>query len=181
MGSNITYLNAGTITITGGAISPIKLTPTTTMLGTTYPDGLKGTETLFATGTTLCFGCTGGATIPAFSGQVIAPAPVTITQPANFDSMTNIASSVSWTPSNATRVELTVGKYDAAQAGTTIITCEAKDADGAVTIPPELTAKLPSSSTEAITLVTRSNVQSLTVGSKTVTLSVSTIRERTYP
>ncbi len=180
-GSGLKYVDGGAITITGGAVSPIHLTPATSMIGTTYSDGLTGNETLFTTGAMIHFASAGGSSIPAFSGQVAAPAPITITQPADFDSMSTLPATFSWTSTGATRVNVAIGAYSQAAGGTGQIGCEVADSAGTITVPASLMAKLPASPSYIYAVVTRSNVQSVNVGMKSVKLWAATVRQRQAP
>ena len=180
-GASLTYLNGGLIHITGGSISPITLTPTLNAGGLwLYPDGLAGNEQLFASGNTLHFDCAGNAPLPAFSGDVVAPPPIVVTAPANFDTLTTLPASMSWAPDGGGEVTLAVETFSNAAGETQYIFCTFPDGAGTGTLPATLLSKLDPNPTFTYAFVYRTNEKNITVGQRSYTLRVTTSRSRYY-
>jgi hypothetical protein len=179
-GKTLTYLDGGLIHITGGTLSPVTLTPTPSAVGYTYQDGLNGSEQLFQTGNTLHFDSAGNAQFPPFSGDVPAPAQLTITAPANFDTMTAPPATFGWTPAGGQSIGISVSTFSQALAETQAIACVADDSAGTFTIPASLMAHLHTSPTFMVAIVTRVNQKTVNVGTKAFEMVAETERERYY-
>ena len=165
------FLDAGAVSVTGGLV-PINFTYLSS--SAYYADDLKdGVYTVFNGGETLKVKGAGGPKLPAFSGQVPAPAALKVTTPDLFKA-TSIDTSkdyaVTWTPLSADRVRVVIscngpwGEYHVA--------CDSAD-DGALALPSQLLKALApkcSAAKAAQVSFTRLNERHVEQGELRVTL-----------
>ena len=177
------YVKGGNITITGANVGPIHLAPVPYTYGYYYEadyDPLS-VSNLFDAGDTVSFSTTGSGSIPAFSGQLTAPAMIQVTKPSNFDSLTSVPSGAmtfSWNAKNALWVTVMVSTYKN-QKGQ-MIYCTVPDQDGSVTIPASLMADLYSSPDMLMVMISRIDAMRDTVDEKDLDFQMSTYRQRGY-
>lgn len=177
------YYNGGTVTVTGAAVSPIHLNPVAYLYGYYYQADYDSTAVgdLFGPGDTIHYSTTGNGSIPAFSGQLDAPGTVTVTQPANFDSLISLPTgdlTLAWQPGDGkwVSVAITTVKNNQAQS----ISCLADDEDGSLTVPASLMADLYGDPLSFSVTVTRIAVQRASAGGKDLDFEITTYRGRNY-
>jgi hypothetical protein len=179
---NITYLAAGNVTVLGTSVSPITLVPQPFAQGHYYDAGIDWLQVsdLFAPGATISFSNAGGAGIPAVSGSVVAPSPIQILQPANFDSLTSIplsALTIAWVPGNATSATVVVMTH--AGSISQSITCTVPDSAGSLTIPASLMSDLHANPSMMSLTVSRVASSIVSSAGKGVHLYAASSRSRT--
>jgi hypothetical protein len=165
-GTATMYPNAGTLTLTGG-MQTVTLTPGT---DGSYSDA-SGTTALWNGGETLTITASGG-TVPAFSGSLRAPTPITVTGLAGAawpTAMVNVARTtdlvVTWTPASGT-VLIGIGNQ------TSGMTCLFDASAGTGTIPSQALQMLAAGMAELD--VSSGDQQMLMAGSIPVNFSLST-------
>lgn len=146
-GATIPSLDAGLITVTGLS-QPVTLTPTT--VGESYVRYGSGLSASTASLLSPQFPvvtatAAGGASVPAFTVEVMVPKPVTVTSPS--DKVGAGADlGVTWTADTATFMRVDLFVYDSdksAQASGPIIACAVDGDPGALVVPKALLGKLP--------------------------------------
>lgn len=143
-GGGLSSLDAGVITITGGAQS-VTLTADATKQ---YGSVTSGVAPLFDGGETLTVSAAGSADLPAWSGTVVAPAPADFTAPSfdgNLSILRSSPLSVAWTGGGAGRVRFFVATVETSSGQTTrtvSVSCEAPASMGAMSVPAAALGRL---------------------------------------
>jgi hypothetical protein len=140
------FASAGTLTLTGGTHT-LTVAP---MANGSYSQLVDATQTLWSGGETLTLTAS-GATVPAFSTSVTAPAPIVVAAPAAPAGGAKLTVSRSsdltftWTGGGGA----TVGGGISAVYGSTAesVTCTVPASAGTFTLPASLIAQLPASPT----------------------------------
>jgi len=143
-GGGLTLLDAGVVTITGGA-QTVTLSADASKL---YGSVTSGVTPLFDGGETLSVSAAGSADLPAWSGTVVAPAPADFTAPSfdgNLTIQRSSTLSVAWTGGGAGQVRFFVATAETASGQTTrtvSVSCEAPASAGAMSVPAAALGRL---------------------------------------
>ena len=177
------YFNGGNVTVTGANVSPIQLTPVAYSLGHYYQADYdpSATTNLFDTGDTISFSTTGNGSIPAFTGMVTAPNQMTVTIPANFDSLTTVpagAMNFAWNSGAGDHVLITVSTVKNLYGQT--VTCVVDDAKGSFSVPASLMSDLYSSPDTMTVSLMRGKTDRDKQSGKELDFAVYTYRTRSY-
>lgn len=140
-------LSAGRITVTGGTL-PLSLTPDP---DGTYPT-TGGPISLWSGGETLALAAAGGE-VPAFQASLVAPSPITVTQPvrelgdAGLGRLSVVRASgltLTWTGSSQGTFQVYLSTAEATMAHA--VTCTFASSTGTATVPAAALLKLPAGS-----------------------------------
>lgn len=173
--------DAGTITITGAAI-PVELT--WSAYDATYASSVPASNAaiLAKPDTPIQVSATGGAHVPPFSGSVATPAPVELLSPTlglTAQVATTEPLPLSWTqdsPGKVTRtvVALAPVGFDFKPIKGAAIVCAVPGDPGALTVPADAMAALPSTfGTRLVVSVTRTVETTVDAGGVPVTLAAT--------
>ena len=168
-------LDAGSITI-AGATTPLTLVRDTA--ADIYMTADEPPEDLFAPAAQLTVTAT-GATIPAFTGSVTAPAPLA---GVVFPTAISRAAppTITWTAGTANEVWIFMIAYVGANTGTVMV-CRTTDT-GSFGITPAAFAQLPVAASEAVISVYRLNKTVVNAGAWEVSLlAIDAIRDDEVP
>lgn len=162
-------LSAGVITVTG-TTSPITVTPDSATPPVSYDDGTVPAD-LFAAGAQLTVSAAGEpAGLPAFTGSVTAPDP-----------LANVTFPATISRSAPTIITYTAGTADEMWAwilgiggggGGSLVFCRMPDT-GSITFPAEAVAMLPSTATQGLMVLWRTNASSVIAGPVAVALTAA--------
>jgi len=137
----LSYISAGTLTVSDGATTLATLTPPPAPVPALYEESsLTVPGFTWAPGDTLTVAGS-GATVDAFTVSVVAPAVLAGTKPS-FAAPIPVSLSadyvVSWNPSSETCSQVQFGLSQTGAVATPYITCVVDDAEGTLTVPKAL-------------------------------------------
>lgn len=162
---------AGTITITG-TTTPVVLTPIGTRPTASYmitPDPTP--PDLFTAGATLSVSATGGS-VPAFSADVVAPAPVAgFTPPGSVSKSMPLP--VTWTAGTGGSMWVWVIAFESGSGDARLLWCRTDD-DGSYAIPADALKLIPAGHDAGIVALWRANEVLATPGTSTVHVVAAT-------
>lgn len=182
VGVATTYLAGGVVTITGTEVGSITASPVPFMYGHYYDTGIDwpSVTDLHAPGDVIGFSSSGGAGIPAFSGQVAAPSPVEVTQPSGFATLTTLPAgdfTLAWSGPFADVATISV--QSSSTGASHVITCTGPDT-GSRTVPAGLMQDLPPNPVSIGVTVNRSSRHVLSKDGKSVQIFASAYRGRGF-
>ncbi len=179
-------LNAGVISISGAAISPITLTPYQSAgYGWLYSDDMgDGVTELFSTDDTLQAVVSGGDEISSLNGIIPVCTPFAGLAPdlRDPDLDASIPTSLSWTPAEG-RITATISGFELLEGsimtGATVMCTEDSD-DGSITFPSAALSYLPDSFYSLTLTVSRTHSERKTAGDSEVYFGATCTLSRSY-
>jgi len=143
--SDLIYLSAGNISVTGTKVGTIHLTPVAYQYGFYYQADVDFTTVsdLFDANNEITAHVNGGSGIGPLSLSVLTPPLIHISQPSNFDNLTSPPQgniTYKWTTGGAQTVSISISTFKSGSG--IIIECTAPDDQGQIMVDKSLTDEL---------------------------------------